>query len=118
RQIPAEAHMRFGTVDVLFLLDKGYDGESLDSPRARAVELLVRQRKTDLGRERQAREAAAREELPTGAGLVLTGAVTAADWVAALSDARAAGVIDVVVGSEIRRLRLWVAALGLALVGL
>lgn len=118
RQLPAEAHLRFGTLDALFLLEKDYDGESLAFERSKAVELLSRLNKTNPTQERRALEEAGKQKLPPGACLVLTGAITAAEWVQALADARIVLLTDAVVGKEIRTLKLWVAFLLLAFLGL
>jgi pSer/pThr/pTyr-binding forkhead associated (FHA) protein len=107
REIPLQAHLRFGTVDALFLMDKNYDGESLEAQCAKAVALLARSGKLDPARRKQAEQEAAMQEIPLEAALILAGAVTVPQWVKALADARIALVTE---GSGSRALRLWLAA--------
>jgi len=116
REIPPEAHLRFGPIDALFVMEKNYDGSSLASQRAKAAAILA----TSIGtaQMRKGEEEARKHGLHQGAGLILAGAVTVPQWVQALADAKIALVSEKLGGKQARVQRILIAVLLVALLAL
>lgn len=116
REIPQQAYLRFGTVDALFLMDKGYDGVALATERRRelAIQLLVQTKKLAPARRKLAEEEAKKRAIPLEAALIVTGAVHVPDWVQALEDAR----IKDLVPDQGRSLKLVIGVLVVLVLGL
>jgi pSer/pThr/pTyr-binding forkhead associated (FHA) protein len=89
RELKPDTHVRFGSVDALFVMDVDYDGAEVDVERHRtALRLLESDRRiTKIQRERVT-ALAAEHRLHLGEALLLEGLATTEQWVDALERAR------------------------------
>lgn len=113
REIAPEAHLRFGPIDALFVLEKNYDGGSLASQCEKAVAILAGS--IAASQLKKGQEQAQEHGVHAGAGLILAGAVTVPQWVQALADARIALVNEKLGGRQTRIQRILIAVLLVAL---
>lgn len=116
REIPPEAHLRFGPIDALFVMEKNYDGGSLASQCAKAVAILADS--IGASQMKKGQEEARKHGVHPGAGLILAGAVTVPQWVQALADAKIALVNEKFGGKQARVQRILIAVLLVALLAL
>jgi len=88
RELPLHAHLRFGTVNALFWMEKNYDGESLEERRKGALAVLSAQKKLDKARLKAAEEEAKKQGVALEAALIVAGVIDVPTWCAALEQAR------------------------------